>query len=158
MIFQVIDPHGISVQQGDSTLQVPRGTVLAIPVEAIHYDSSIYPDAMSFQPFRFAQPDAAQNIVDAFDSTPSGEGEKPKPKSSATVDEAFLGFGFGKHSCPGRFFALNEVKILVANMVLHYDIEPLKTRPKMTPIIWLNVPLFNNGTVRVRRREPVELL
>lgn len=158
MLSQVVDPHGISVQQGNSTLQVPHGTVVAIPVEAIHYDNSIYPDAMSFQPFRFSQPGAARNIVDAFDSTPGGDGEKPKPRSSATVDEAFLGFGFGKHSCPGRFFALNEVKILVANMVLHYDIEPLKTRPKMTPIIWLNVPLFSNGTVRVRRREPVELL
>lgn len=44
-------------------------------------------------------------------------------------------------------------------MVLHYDIEHLREgRASMTPLIWLNIPLFNKFNVRVRRREPVELL
>ncbi|KAI3317912.1 ent-kaurene oxidase [Xylariaceae sp. AK1471] len=169
----VIDPHGISVQQGESSWNVPYGTILTIPVEPIHYDDSIYPDAKRFHPFRFAQPGAVRDIVDhavdasekeaGHDSTqasaaPPASGTESKQRQSATIDDAFLGFGFGKHACPGRFFALNEVKIFVAHMVLHYDIEHLKEgRAKMTPLIWLNIPLFNNFNVRIRRREPVEL-
>ncbi|KAI0481797.1 ent-kaurene oxidase [Xylaria cf. heliscus] len=166
----VIDPHGITVQQGESTWNIPCGTILTIPVEPIHYDDSIYPSAKQFQPFRFAQPGAVRDIVDhAVEATvtdgghntvveESASGTEPKQKKSATIDDSFLGFGFGKHACPGRFFALNEVKIFVAHMVLHYDIEHLeKGRARMTPLIWLNVPLFNKFNVRVRRREPIEL-
>ncbi|KAI1076229.1 cytochrome P450 [Whalleya microplaca] len=170
----VIDPHGIMVQQGESTWNIPYGTVLTVPVEPIHHDDSIYPSARQFQPFRFAQPGAARDIIDCAVSASANEGDhaakadRPVPaiaktdskqKKSATIDDTFLGFGFGKHACPGRFFALNELKIFVAHIVLHYDIEHLvEGRPKMTPVIWLNVPLFGKLNVRVRRREPVELM
>ncbi|KAI1775357.1 ent-kaurene oxidase [Hypoxylon cercidicola] len=157
----VIDPHGIMVENGKSSFNVPYGTTITIPVEPIHNDDAIYPDAKTFKPFRFAQPGAAYDVLDKLGAEPVQEtqnGDQPKPKTSATVDDAFLGFGFGKHACPGRFFALNEIKIFVAIMVLHYDLHPLEKRPKMTPIIWLNMPLFNDLRVGVRRRTPVELL
>ena len=32
-------------------------------------------------------------------------------------------FGYGKHSCPGRFFASNEIKVIVIHMLLKYDWE-----------------------------------
>ena len=35
-----------------------------------------------------------------------------------------LAFGHGKHACPGRFFAANEVKIALIMMLLQYDIAP----------------------------------
>ncbi|KAI1747227.1 ent-kaurene oxidase [Xylaria castorea] len=157
----VIDPHGIWLEREGSKFNVPYGTAVTIPVEPIHYDESIYPDARSFKPFRFARTDAARDILDAFDNkSQTGEARSSsqlKTKSSATVDDAFLGFGFGKHACPGRFFALNEIKIFIAIMVLHYDLEPLKRKPQMTPIIWLNMPLFTNLKLGIRRREPKEL-
>ncbi|KAH7021846.1 P450 monooxygenase [Ilyonectria destructans] len=33
----------------------------------------------------------------------------------------FLSFGHGKHACPGRFFASNEIKIALAHLILRYD-------------------------------------
>ena len=45
-----------------------------------------------------------------------------KENSTVTLDDAFLGFGFGKHACAGRFFVLNEMKIFVAHMVMNYDV------------------------------------
>ncbi|KAI1334214.1 ent-kaurene oxidase [Xylariaceae sp. FL0016] len=162
----VVNPHGTVVDNGSSSLRVPCGASVVIPVQPIHYDNELYPRATTFDPFRFARPTSFSNILDSIDATsPSpGTGEKArdsgedKVKSSATVDDAFLGFGFGKHACPGRFFALNEVKIFVAQMVLNYNIEHLERgKPEMTPVIWLNMPLFTNLGVRVRRRNPVEL-
>ncbi|GKU15888.1 unnamed protein product [Fusarium langsethiae] len=32
-----------------------------------------------------------------------------------------LGFGYGNHACPGRFFAANEIKIALCHMLLKYD-------------------------------------
>lgn len=34
-----------------------------------------------------------------------------------------LGFGHGNHACPGRFFAANEIKVILAHMLLKYDWE-----------------------------------
>jgi cytochrome P450 len=38
----------------------------------------------------------------------------------------------GKHACPGRFFAGNELKAMMAHLLLHYDIgaEVEGVRPK----------------------------
>ncbi|KAF9870905.1 filament-forming protein [Colletotrichum karsti] len=33
----------------------------------------------------------------------------------------FLAFGHGMHACPGRFFASNEMKIVLAHLVMNYD-------------------------------------
>lgn len=30
-------------------------------------------------------------------------------------------FGHGHHACPGRFFASNELKLLLAHMIMYYD-------------------------------------
>jgi hypothetical protein len=29
----------------------------------------------------------------------------------------------GKHACPGRFFAVNELKLLLSHTILHYDMK-----------------------------------
>ncbi|KXX73334.1 Ent-kaurene oxidase [Madurella mycetomatis] len=154
----VVDPHGISLDSPDGKFHVPRGTVIATPIDPIHHDAAIYPDPNRFNPFRFTQPGAVRSIVDVFDS---GEGDRddkqeasrgPQVKSSVTLDDRFLGFGFGKHACPGRFFALNEMKIFVAHMVLNYDVECLGKWPELTNMVWLKVP-YNEGRVRVRKRQ-----
>lgn len=38
-----------------------------------------------------------------------------------TVAPEFLSFGLGKHACPGRFFAANELKIALAHLLVRYD-------------------------------------
>lgn len=90
-----------------------------------------------------------RSILDSFeDPKAAGRG---KAKSPVSLDDAFLGFGFGKHACPGRFFALHEMKLFVAHMLLNYEIEPLPTRAPAWPLVWLNLPL-NGAKIRVRRR------
>lgn len=34
-----------------------------------------------------------------------------------------MAFGFGRHACPGRFFAATEIKMLLARLLLEYDIR-----------------------------------
>lgn len=40
-----------------------------------------------------------------------------------TVTKDFLHFGYGRHACPGRFFAANEIKLILARILLDYDIR-----------------------------------
>ncbi|KAK4185242.1 Ent-kaurene oxidase [Podospora australis] len=132
----VLDPHGLSLDtpDGKGVFNVPRGTVIATPIDAVHRDPSIYldDDPDKFNPFR----------------------DGGKLKSAVTLDDSFLGFGFGRHACPGRFFALHEMKIMVAHMVLNYDVEVVggARPPELTNMVWLKVP-YHQGRVRVRRRQ-----
>ncbi|KAK4209468.1 Ent-kaurene oxidase [Rhypophila decipiens] len=129
----VIDPHGISLHSPGGKFHIPPGTVIATALDGIHRDPVIYPsddDPNCFNPFRDA----------------------PQFKSATSLDDGFLAFGYGRHACPGRFFALNEMKIMVAHMVLNYDIEYVGKRPELTSVVWLKVP-YHQGKVRVRRRQ-----
>ncbi|KAF4832904.1 Cytochrome P450 monooxygenase trt6 [Colletotrichum tropicale] len=38
-----------------------------------------------------------------------------------TTSPHFLSFGHGKHACPGRFFASNEIKIILCHLIMKYD-------------------------------------
>lgn len=39
----------------------------------------------------------------------------------AMTDKNHMHFGYGKYSCPGRFFASNEMKMILATMLLRYE-------------------------------------
>ncbi|KAI0502864.1 cytochrome P450 [Xylaria bambusicola] len=155
----VVDAHGIVVRQGNSIMKLPQGTIIGLPVTPVQYDEEFYPNAKEFNPFRFVS-DAipSRDPCSLSGTSEKSAGTKRNEKTSVMIDEHFLHFGFGKHACPGRFFALQEVKLFVAHMVLHYDIEHLAAgRPKMKSILWLNAPILGNFNVRVRKRDPVEL-
>ena len=40
-----------------------------------------------------------------------------------TTNEQNLGFGYGRHACPGKFFAANEVKMILARLLVTYDVQ-----------------------------------
>lgn len=40
-----------------------------------------------------------------------------------SVSQNSLTFGFGRHACPGRFFAANEIKMILANCLLRYEFK-----------------------------------
>ena len=63
-----------------------------------------------------------------------------------------LVFGHGLFVCPGRFFAANELKLLMAYLVREYDIEQLPKRPENKWMGSLLLPPVKS-TIHVRRRK-----
>jgi len=64
-----------------------------------------------------------------------------------------MGFGYGRHACPGRFFAANEIKLILARLLLDYDMsmpEGLVGRYANQVIGTAQVP-EPNAQVRFRR-------
>ncbi|KAH9849220.1 cytochrome P450 [Lenzites betulinus] len=88
---------------------IPTGTILAVPVYSMHHDDALYADAEAFDPFRFARMRERE-----------GEGAKHQYVNTS-ID--YVSFGHGKHACPGRFFAANELKAMLAYIVLNYDMK-----------------------------------
>jgi cytochrome P450 len=72
-------------------------------------DPTIYPNPTEFQPFRFCN------------TSPSTTTSSSGKNSFAQPDPAYLTFGYGSHACPGRFFAVNELKIAMSYLLMRYE-------------------------------------
>jgi len=88
----------------DGTI-VPAGTHICANAWGVHRDDKYYPNANTFDGFRFVKEDGTNQPLMA---TP-------------TLD--YLGFGHGRPACPGRFFAVAELKMMFAQILLSYDFK-----------------------------------
>ncbi|KZT10575.1 cytochrome P450, partial [Laetiporus sulphureus 93-53] len=96
---------------------LPAGTLVAGAALATHYDEKHYKRADVFEPFRFSDMCAE-------------ESERMKHQFVSTSPE-YIPFGHGKHACPGRFFAANELKLIgtmtrPANWTLWHSVLPAR--------------------------------
>ncbi|KAI6355514.1 hypothetical protein MCOR25_008160 [Pyricularia grisea] len=90
---------------------VPVGTMLAIPVYHIGRDPELFPENPDkFNPYRFTQ----LRTKDA-----EGGGNHLQ---FASVTHGTMAFGWGKHACPGRFFAATEIKLILLHILLNYEV------------------------------------
>lgn len=72
-----------------------------------------------------------------------------KPTTSA--DDIFFGFGTSKNPCPGRFLAVHMIKLIIAHMLLNYDIQPVEGQPQLSNMLAMKVP-DTKVKLKVRRR------
>ncbi|KAJ6103979.1 hypothetical protein N7523_010299, partial [Penicillium sp. IBT 18751x] len=89
-------------------LWIPRNMYVLVSGHRMR-DPTLYPDPERFDAYRFVK---MREI---------GKRKSDYAYTAATVDH--MGFGYGKHSCPGRFFAAHEVKIILCHLILKYDIK-----------------------------------
>uniref|UniRef100_L2F9R0 Cytochrome p450 n=1 Tax=Colletotrichum fructicola (strain Nara gc5) TaxID=1213859 RepID=L2F9R0_COLFN len=90
-------------------LMIPANTTIGVPAHAISMDPEIFPEPQTFKGFR-------------FDETASNE----RGKSSvafAAAHPASMAFGYGRHACPGRFFASAEIKAIMVYLLRNYDFK-----------------------------------
>ncbi|KAF8271106.1 cytochrome P450 [Lactarius quietus] len=122
-------------------ITVPPGTLVGLPGGVVHRDGEIYPNPEEFDGFRFAK--LRERDVDAV---------ARHQALSTSVDH--LTFGYGRHACPGRFFVVNEVKALLAHVVLTYDIkfEEGKQAPRAMRVGSMRLPREANVMFRKHQR------
>ncbi|ORY71919.1 cytochrome P450 [Pseudomassariella vexata] len=136
-IRKVIKPIDLS----DGT-HLPSGTNLLAPQYGISHDDRYFPDPEVFDGLRFWK---MRQLSD----------ETANRHQFTSIGDTNMNFGLGKHACPGRFFAGNEIKLILAYLLLNYDIK-LKDgeteRPKPMMFMMSKTP---NPTAEImfRRRE-----
>ncbi|KIM22628.1 hypothetical protein M408DRAFT_332825 [Serendipita vermifera MAFF 305830] len=107
-------------------LKVPTGTSISSHLYGTHQDEILYPHASTFDGFRFAESTTGEK-----DETGARSAPKTK-KTMYTTSSTYLSFGHGKHACPGRFFASMVVKLIMAELIVNYDLSWPEDVPKNT--------------------------
>ncbi|KAJ2998234.1 hypothetical protein NUW58_g387 [Xylaria curta] len=120
---------------------IPANTTIGVPTQAITMDPDIYPNPKTFDGFRFEK----ERIKGA---------ENAGRQVYAASNHDSMAFGYGRHACPGRFFASNEIKAIMGYLLLNYDMKfsEGQTRPKSMLFETQNLP-DHEATVMFRKRK-----
>ena len=85
-----------------------KGALVQVPIQVAHSDQDFWgTNADSFSPRRFMK-----------------DGKSKKGANKVPDDTGYRSFGGGKHLCPSRFFATNEILAVVALFVTRYEMRP----------------------------------
>ncbi|CAG7717309.1 unnamed protein product [Allacma fusca] len=87
----------------DSDVSLPEGSLVVIPTYQVHHDEDYWPEPSRFDPERFMK----ENV-------------------SKRHPFAYQPFGHGPRNCIGNRFALTEVKLALAQLVLNFKLQPNK--------------------------------
>lgn len=93
-----------------SGLQVPPGTMTTAATAAIATDAETFSDPNAFDGHRFARLREDNKTA-----------ESTYKMGMATEDS--LGFGLGSQACPGRFFAVNQIKLFLSKLLTRWELQ-----------------------------------
>ena len=143
----VVAKDGVTLPDG---LHIKQGNMVSIPSYPIQRGADYYSEPDIYFPRRFFP----NETKTSSDEATKDDAKDRKTTSTNIVDTSltFLNYGHGKHACPGRFFAANELKLIFAYMATHYDIQPLSERPGNLELGSF-VAANPNGVIKVRRRK-----
>lgn len=93
-----------------SGLKVPRGSMTSAAAAAVATDPTFFSNPNSFDGHRYLRLREEHK-----------ESESSLVMGMSTIDS--LGFGLGNQACPGRFLAVNNLKLMLAKLLIGWDIE-----------------------------------
>lgn len=112
-----------------------KGTHLNVDSREM-FSSDLYDTPEEFDPWRFLRRRQA--------GTPASQFVQSSREHNS--------FGVGKHQCPGRFFAANELKLCLVHILLSYDLR-MESGYETKPLRYGFMPIADpTARVEVRRR------
>ncbi|KAL8353938.1 hypothetical protein RB601_003675 [Gaeumannomyces tritici] len=116
-------------------------------------DATVYFDMHNSNNSPEMQPGGDPALFDGFRYSQAREEEGLSNKYLlATTGADHLLFGHGKESCPGRFFAAAEIKVLLAYLLLNFDLALPGPRPQHRWVGFAGV-MDRGATVLMQRRK-----
>ncbi|OAG01871.1 putative Ent-kaurene oxidase [Paraphaeosphaeria sporulosa] len=138
-IFRDVTSGVVDVGNG---LRVGPGVRMLFPTQDIHMDPDNYDDPTRFDAFRFSRP--------FQDKENLGDGSEEQ-EFITTPTPTFMPWGYGRHACPGRYFAAQSMKQALSYLVLNYDVELVGPRPKRKALLNMMIPPVD-AKIRIRRK------
>jgi tenellin biosynthesis cytochrome P450 monooxygenase len=139
---------GVETKDG---LKLKKGAMISFLASPAQMDPDHFDNPTKYDPWRFSRPQESTGSKDAQ----TGAG----PNAFVTTSAQYLPFGHGRHACPGRFLVDVELKMIVAYLLKHYDVQfPPQYHGQRPPNVWiaeLAIPP-PGAKVQVRRRKGPE--
>lgn len=114
--------------------RVPSGSYVLVPMYAMYLDDELYPLAATFDAFRWSRMREQPGNENRFQFVSTSTGH--------------INFGHGRDACPGRFFASQEIKLLLAHTLLSYDIKLADSTVLPAPS-WYDRSRLPNQTAKI---------
>ncbi|XP_044146569.1 24-hydroxycholesterol 7-alpha-hydroxylase isoform X1 [Bufo gargarizans] len=92
--------------------EIPAGDMLMLSPYWLHRDPKYFPEPEIFRPERWKKANLEKNVF----------------------LDGFVAFGGGKFQCPGRWFALMEIQMILALMLYKYEFQLLDPFPKQSTL------------------------
>jgi cytochrome P450 len=125
------------VKLSDGTI-VPKNTTLAVSSHRM-WDAEVHENPNQWDGYRFYNMRSTAGYENISQLVSTGEDN--------------LAFGHGKHACPGRFFAANEVKVALVYLLLQYDWALVEKSLPDTRYSGLSMILDPDIEMKIRRRQ-----
>ncbi|EXU99416.1 cytochrome P450 [Metarhizium robertsii] len=94
---------GSAVSIGQTSEVIPDGAYACFLIDNVHMDPGLYPDPYGFNPERYLVRKSGL--------------EEPEPHT-------YVGWGSGRHLCPGMRLAKLEISMVIAHLLAHFEFEP----------------------------------
>ncbi|KAK3374268.1 cytochrome P450 [Lasiosphaeria ovina] len=102
---------GAAIPIGDTGEVVPDGAYASFHLDNVHMDSALYPDPATFNPGRYLTPEVNGGSYEDLNL----KQEEP---------HTYVGWGSGRHLCPGMRLAKWETTMVVSRLLTNFDLEP----------------------------------
>lgn len=139
-VFRKVIVDGIVTEEG---IKLPKGAFISFLGHPLQCDTESFEDPFRYDPFRFSR--AREAAADA-------EG-KPGLSNLSFVSTSpeHLPFGYGNHSCPGRFLVDFELKMIIAHILANYDVVfPAEYDGKRPANLWVAEAFTPPPGVKIR--------
>lgn len=90
-------------------LRLPKGQFISFPEESMLHDAEFFDDPDTFDPYRYCRKRAVS-------------GDENSPYELTGIDEYNLNWGYGKGTCPGRWYAATVMKLMLGTILTEYDV------------------------------------
>ncbi|KAI5803281.1 cytochrome P450 [Peziza echinospora] len=104
---EVVSPAGMTIdcsgEKDGAVYTLPQGTVVGVPIYAIHHNPLYFPDPFTFMPERWIESEA-EEFTD------------PEVARSA-----YLPFSIGSRGCIGKSLALMELRLVIARVAWEWE-------------------------------------
>ncbi|KAH0489729.1 hypothetical protein TgHK011_010146 [Trichoderma gracile] len=147
----VVAQNGLPIPDLGWTL--PKGSFVTVNLEGTHHDPDLYSNPHSYDPLRYSRLREAWDAKsDEEKKRDADEGTKIRGLGMVTTSAQHLAFGHGRHACPGRFFVAHELKLIMAHILLNYDIKLVGKVPEK---LWIGASIFPHlkAEIQVRRKK-----
>lgn len=109
---------------------LPKGSNVVANAFSVTHDPEMLKDPDVFDGLRYYK------MRTAVESDPKAAKELAGKNQFVSVSPASLMFGYGKHACPGRFFAGNEIKLILVKLLEKYDLRLENTTERYKNLEW----------------------